>query len=43
MMAVSLDLLPRLRALLDPLARRRVARERSLSNGRFYRPVRGRR
>jgi SAM-dependent methyltransferase len=43
MMAVSLDLLPRLRALLDPLARRRVARERSLSNDRFYRPVRGRR
>jgi SAM-dependent methyltransferase len=40
MMALTLDLLPRLRPLLDPLAQRRVARTRSLSNRRFFRPLR---
>jgi hypothetical protein len=36
-MVVALDLLPRLRALIDPLQRCRVARARSFGNRRFYR------
>jgi SAM-dependent methyltransferase len=37
-MALALDVGPRLRPLLDPLHRLRVARERSLRNRRHYRP-----
>jgi hypothetical protein len=38
-MALALDVGPRLRPLLDPLHRLRVARQRSLRNRRHYRPL----
>jgi hypothetical protein len=40
MMEVNLELLPRLHRVVDPFARRRIARRRSLRNRRFYRPLR---